>query len=359
MVDIFVVEDETIVAEAIMSKLKKARYNVVGSAERGEEAIEEISKLHPDIVLMDIQLAGEIDGIDTAALIHKTHKIPIIFLTAYVDAPTLERAKQVSPFGYLIKPFRERDMQATIEMALMRFRLEDELEATNMELDTFSYSVSHDLRSPLLIIEGFSRILLEEHFDSLDEDGQECVLRIRETVEYMESLIHNFLRLARINKDKLEIVPVSLSAIAEKILEKYAAAEPGRCVTWEVAPYLNANGDPHFLEICLDNLLGNAWKYTMKKKHACIEFNSINHGLQTVFFIRDNGSGFSMDQAKHLFAPFLRLHSKDEFPGTGVGLSTVQRIIRRHGGKIWFEAEVDKGATFYFTLPALLNEKYI
>jgi len=351
MIDIFVVEDETIVAEAIMSKLRKAGYNIVGSADRGKEAIKEVGKLHPDIVLMDINLAGEMDGIDAAVVIYETHRIPVIFLTAYADVQTLERAKQASPFGYLIKPFRERDMRVTIEMALMRFRLEDDLEATNRELDSFSYSVSHDLRSPLIMIEGFSRVLLEDHFDSLDEDGKECVLRIREAVEHMDHLIHDFLKLARISKDQLDVVPVSLSDIAEKILKKYALAEPERCVTWEIAPNLNAVGDPHFLEICLENLLGNAWKYTMKKEHVYIEFNSLVHGLQTVYFIRDNGAGFSMDKTEHVFTPLQRLHDQDEFPGTGLGLSIVQRIIRCHGGKIWFEAEVDKGATFYFTLP--------
>jgi len=351
MVAIFVVEDETIVAEAIMSKLKKAGYNVIGSADRGEEAIEEVGKLHPDIVLMDIHLAGEMDGVDTAAAIYETHNIPVIFLTAYADVETLERTKRVSPFGYLIKPFRERDMRATIEMALMRFRLEEELEAANRDLDSFSYSVSHDLLSPLLMIEGFSRVLLEEHFHLLDEDGKECVLHIRESVEHMDSLIHDFLRLARIGQDQLNIVSVSLSDIAEKILERYTIAEPERHVTWEVIPGMNAKGDPRFLEICLDNLLGNAWKYTQKKEDAYIEFNSLSHGLQTVYFIRDNGAGFSMDRAQHIFAPLQRLHSREEFPGTGLGLSIVQRILRRHGGKIWFEAEENKGTTFYFTLP--------
>jgi signal transduction histidine kinase len=176
----------------------------------------------------------------------------------------------------------------------------------------------------------------------------------------MDSLTNDFLRVARISEDQLDIVSLSLSDIAEKILERYAAAEPERCVTWEVAPHLNARGDAHFLEICLDNLLGNAWKYTRKKKQTCIEFNSVTHGLQTVYFIRDNGSGFVMDEAQHIFAPLQRLHPRDEFPGTGLGLSTVQRIIRRHGGKIWCEAAVDKGATFYFTLPPPSSyKKYI
>ena len=360
MIDIFVVEDEAIVSEAIMSKLRKAGYNVVGSADRGKEAIKEVGKLHPDIVLMDIHLAGEMDGIDAAVVIREIHRIPVIFLTAYADAETLERAKRASPFGYLVKPFRERDMRVTIEMALMRSRLEDDLEAANRELDSFSYSVSHDLRSPLIMIEGFSRALLEDHFDSLDEDGKECVLRIREAVEHMDNLVHNFLKLARISKDQLDVAPVSLSDIAEKILERYALAEPKRCVEWEVTPNLNAKGDLHLLEICLENLLGNAWKYTMKKEEASIEFNSLSHGLQTVYFIRDNGSGFSMDKAQQIFTPLHRLHDRNEFPGTGLGLSTVQRIIRRHGGKIWFEAEVDKGATFYFTLPPpSVSGKYI
>jgi light-regulated signal transduction histidine kinase (bacteriophytochrome) len=352
MIDIFVVEDETIVAEAIMSKLRKAGYNVVGTADCGDEAIKKVGKLYPDIVLMDIHLAGDMDGIDTALVIRETHHIPVIFLTAYADGETLERAKRASPFGYLVKPFRERDMRVTIEMALMRSRLEDELEAANRELDLFSYSVSHDLRSPLIMIEGFSRLLIEDHYDSLDEYGKECVLRIREAVEHMDQLIHDFLRLARISKDHLDVGPVSLSDIAEKILTKYALAEPERCVTWEVTPNLNAKGDPHLLEICLENLLGNAWKYTLKEEDASIEFNSLAHGLQTVYFIRDNGAGFSMDKAKNIFTPLQRLHTQDEFPGTGLGLSTVQRIIRRHGGKIWFEAGVDKGATFYFTLPS-------
>ena len=300
---------------------------------------------------MDIHLAGKIDGIQAAESISSQFHIPVIFLTAYADEQTIARAKDAGPFGYLVKPFRERDLHITIEMARERSRLEAELEAANRELDSFSYSVSHDLRAPLIAIDGFSRILEDTYAGYLPPDGIECINRIRQASVQMDRLIEDFLRLSRITRAPIQIAPLNISRLAEGILQDLASQHPDRAVRWNVEEGLQAFGDPGLSEIALKNLIGNAWKYTVNIKNAHIQVGSLMQGQSRVFYVKDNGAGFPMEKVNLLFIPLQRLHSHKEFPGNGIGLATVQRIIHRHGGRIWADGEVGKGATFYFTLP--------
>lgn len=346
-----IVEDEAIVAESIASKLRKFGYEVAGPVPTGEEAVRIAGEVRPDVVLMDIHLAGTIDGIDAAAEISKSYRIPVIFLTAYADDQTLERAKEAKPFGYLIKPFRERDLHATIRMAQERSRLESELEAANHELDSFSYSVSHDLRAPLIAIDGFSRILEESYLACLPPDGQECLQRIRQAATNMDTLVNDFLRLSRVTRAALVIGPIDISAMATEILEGLSEAHPDRNVAWTVEPELKVRGDKGLLLIAMQNLLGNAWKYSGKRSEAIINVGGVQRGSGITLFVKDNGAGFPPEKANLLFVPLQRLHSQEEFPGNGIGLATVQRIIFRHGGKIWAEGVPGSGATFWFTLP--------
>jgi PAS domain S-box-containing protein len=226
-----------------------------------------------------------------------------------------------------------------------------QLEAMNRELEAFCYSVSHDLRAPLRSIRGFSEVLLERYGSKVDARGQELLQRVCESSQIMDQLIEDLLKLSRITRVEIQRQPVNISALAESIVQELREADSSRVVEVVIEPGLKAEGDERLLHVVLDNLLRNAWKFTGKQANAHIEVGVIPTP-DYAFFIRDNGAGFDMTYAEKLFGVFQRLHSPDAFPGTGVGLAIVQRIVSRHGGRTWATGEVDKGATFYFTLPS-------
>ena len=225
-----------------------------------------------------------------------------------------------------------------------------ELEMVNKELESFSYSVSHDLRVPLRGIDGFSKALWEDYYEILTEDGQDYLRRIRAATQRMAELIDDLLSLARVTRIPLERRPVNLTALAEKVLAELQSQQTDRRVTFTIAKDLIVEGDRQLLQIALENLISNAWKFTSRKEDALIEVGMQNDAEEQVYFIRDNGAGFDMTYKNKLFGAFQRLHSSTEYPGTGIGLATVQRIIHRHGGRIWAESAVGKGTTFYFTI---------
>lgn len=225
-----------------------------------------------------------------------------------------------------------------------------QLEAINKELEAFSYSVSHDLRAPLRSIRGFSEVLLERYQEVLDERGREFLSRACESCVQMDRLIEDLLKLSRVGRSELSHQAVDLSELAGSILADLQAAEPDRKVQVKVTPGLQVVGDERLLRLALENLLRNAWKFTGGKPLAVIEFGRTEQP-EPAFFVRDNGAGFDMAYASKLFGVFQRLHTASEFPGTGIGLATVQRVISRHGGRTWAEGVVDQGSTFYFTLP--------
>jgi PAS domain S-box-containing protein len=224
------------------------------------------------------------------------------------------------------------------------------LAATNKELEAFSYSVSHDLRSPLRSIDGFSQALLEDYQEKLDDKGQDYLNRLRGASQKMGELIDGLLKLSRLTRSEMHLETVDMSALAEEITARLQETQPERRVKFVIDKGLAVNGDPQLLRALLENLLGNAWKFTSKNPKAKIEFSLDHNGDKKAYFIKDNGAGFDMNYAEKLFSVFQRLHDISEFPGTGIGLATVQRIINRHGGTIRAEGAVGKGATFYFTL---------
>lgn len=226
-----------------------------------------------------------------------------------------------------------------------------ELERANGELEAFSYSVSHDLRTPLRAIDGFSQALLEDYGEQLDDTAQDYLHRVRAGAQRMGSLIDDLLKLARVSRAEMKTEAVDLSRIAEEIVNELRHADPERQIAIKITSGLNAVGDPHLLRIALENLLNNAWKYTGKTRNPEIEFGMRVQQGEPCFFVADNGAGFDMAYASKLFGAFQRLHDSKDYAGTGVGLATVQRIIHRHGGHIWAEAAVNEGAVFYFTLP--------
>lgn len=241
-----------------------------------------------------------------------------------------------------------RRMNAELEQRVMeRTR---QLENANRELESFAYAVSHDLRAPLRSLSGFSQILRESSPEGLDEKSQHYLQRIQDAAQRMSSLIDDLLGLSRISRIELVARPVSLSQISADAAAALRERCPEHRVELEIAPNMNVNGDPRLLRIAMDNLLGNAWKYTGPTPHPRVSVGVQPGEHGPVYFVRDNGVGFDMAYAGKLFAPFQRLHAESEFSGSGIGLVTVQRIVARHGGRIWAEAAPGKGATFYFTL---------
>jgi len=226
-----------------------------------------------------------------------------------------------------------------------------QLEAANKELEAFAYSVSHDLRTPLRSIDGFGQILMEEHASQLDENGKDYLHRVRQGAQRMGQLIDDLLDLSRVSRAEMTVQQVNLSQMAQRIAGDLRDSDPQRHVNFAVAEGIEARGDGRLLRIVLENLLGNAWKYTSKHPTALIEFGQMQTDKRNVLFVRDDGAGFDSQFVHKLFGVFQRLHKTSDFPGTGIGLATVQRIVHKHGGDIWVKGEVEKGATFYFTLP--------
>jgi PAS domain S-box-containing protein len=254
----------------------------------------------------------------------------------------------ISPDTYSLSIIRDitehRKAEEVVEKA------NAELAAVNRDLEAFSYAVSHDLRAPLRHIEGFTTAILEDHAASFDETAKDYFQRVTSASRRMSQLIDAMLNMARLTRTELRENTVDLSALAEVAVYELRKKDPDRQVKFIIAKDIKACGDISLLRVVFENLLGNAWKFSAKQPSTTIEFGSTQMGGREVYFVRDNGAGFPMAFADRLFTPFRRLHTESEFPGIGIGLATVQRIIHRHGGRIWAEGEVEKGATFYFTL---------
>lgn len=489
---ILVVEDESIVAFNLQQRLSMLGYDVPAIAVSGQESIDLVAQTRPDLVLMDIHIQGDMDGIEVAAKLRETHAVPVIYLTAYSEDSTLERARKTQPYGYLLKPFSERELHATIQMAFERHRLENELndsrrllqqaldaaslgvmeldKATSnitpsprtadligwphdqpltltdliarvdaaerdaiaaklhnclndlrhfseefrvlaegttprwikidaghvsdrrvtgvvqdvserkqselrlktlneslenlvtartdqlnqslKELEAFSYSVAHDLRAPVRAIIGLSEMLVQTQPTRFDQEGIELIQRIAATGQRMRALIDALLHMARLNQVPMQLRVVDISSMASEIASQLMESEPQRVAEVRVSPKLEALADPTLVRALLDNLMRNAWKFCSRSKITRIDVGAKSVGGETVFFVRDNGCGFDMASADRLFGPFQRLHREDEYAGTGIGLTIVQRIVMRHGGRVWAFSEPGLGAAFHFTLSA-------
>jgi PAS domain S-box-containing protein len=495
---ILIVEDEGIEALDLQHRLTGLGYTAPDIVSSGEEAVIKAEETQPDLILMDIMLHGGMDGVTAAGRIHARFDIPVIFLTAYADDDTLRRAKATEPYGYLVKPFKEKDLHISIDMALYKHKMERklkesekwlsttlssigdaviatdknelitfmnpvaegltgwklenavhkkltevftvinmdtrkpvenpiarviregvavglanhtiliardgtempiddsaapirddrgniiglvlvfrditerkraeeeirkvnaelelrvfertaELEAANKELEAFAYSVSHDLRAPLRAVDGFTRMLLDKYEPRLDAEGKRICSVISESAREMGKLIDDLLSFSRVGRTALRPSAVDMATLAKAVFLEVTNPGDRERIDFHVGPLPSVVGDPTLIRLVWMNLLSNTVKFSSKKERAVIEVGAEQRDGECVYSVRDNGAGFDMRYVNKLFGVFQRLHSTKEFDGTGVGLAIVQRIILRHGGRVWAEGETGKGATFHFT----------
>ena len=500
---VLIVEDQGIVATDIKRCLEDAGFEVTGLAGSMDEAIREVSASRPDLVLMDIRIKGDADGIEVAKYLRLHFELPVVYLTAHDDRDTLERAKRAEPVAYLIKPFKPVELINTVELAIKRSRADQqvrererfflsvmdaigdgvltadsegrvrfmnraaeeltgrrqedaldqpavnivrvvndpagdrerfralvhldnareadtggeyrvvtpngadrwltikaasispagsdairvvvmqditrrkrtdleirrlnqelrahltELKSLNKELESFNYSISHDLRAPLRHINGFTKILLEKSDLNLPAEAIGYLEHVRRGAVKMGRMVDELLELSRMSRKEPSRQVTKLNALVEDVLLELTMEAQGREVEWRIRELPSADCDPVLTRQVFANLLANALKFTRGRTPPVIEVGHTYSGGRTILFVRDNGVGFRMEYADKIFGVFQRLHRAEDYEGTGIGLATVHRIVQKHGGRIWVDAEPDKGATFYFTLEPAPNEQTV
>jgi signal transduction histidine kinase len=361
---LLIVDDDAAQMQALASTLEIEGYAPAAftSAAKALEALRESSF---ELVLTDLTMP-QMDGIEFLEAAHRIDpEIIGIVMTGHGSIDTAVAAMRAGALDYILKPFTLAMIRPVLERALTvrRLRVENlqlrqaqeehtrQLKDANTELEAFSHSVSHDLRAPLRSMHAFARMLADEYGTALDERGRGYIQRVLGSTERMENLVEDMLRLSHVNAMELRRIGVDLSQLARTIVDDLASREAERHVETQITAGLRCEADPRLLRIALENLIGNAWKFTRKVARARIEIGAVLHEGVQQYFVRDNGAGFNSEYAQDMFAPFRRLHTANEFPGTGVGLSIVQRVIRRHGGSVWADGSVGRGATFYFTIP--------
>jgi DNA-binding response OmpR family regulator len=385
------IDDSPTYLEALSTALRGEGYEVT-QVPSGKDGLDRLAQESFDCVIVDLVMP-EIDGIEVCRRVcrmsHLLEQPMVIILTARETRDEMTRGLEAGADDFVgkssdvtvlkarvrallrRKSFQEEnrrireqllrkemeaaEARAAHELAEARASLAERLERTNKELEAFSYSVSHDLRAPLRSIDGFSKLLFEDYADQLDEKAQHYLHRVREAAQRMGHLIDDLLQLSRVGRSDLRRKPVDLAGVARAVMadliHAHRGANPEALRQVIIPEEVPADCDPRLLRIVLENLLGNAWKFTWQTVEPVIEFGFTPGDADMIYFVKDNGAGFSMDYADKLFTPFQRLHKESHFPGTGIGLATVQRIVDRHGGRVWAEAEVDRVATFFFTLP--------
>ena len=362
---LLIVDDERALMQALCDTLRERGYETVGLTS-GREALTALRNRPFDVLLADLMMP-EMDGISLlrAALDEDPNLVGVI-MTGQGTVETAVEAMKSGALDYILKPFRLSAIMPVLNRALgvRRLRLQNSelerrvhertaaLEAANRELEAFSYSVSHDLRAPLRRLDSYSSILMEDFADQIPAEAQELLDRIVANARRMRELIDALLRFSRLSQQPLTKEPVDVAALVEDVLAELRGEEINRQADVTVEALPGAVGDASLVRQVFFNLLSNAFKFTRDPAATRIRVGSLQENGETVYFVEDNGTGFDMDHAGKLFGVFQRLHPTDTFEGTGIGLSIVHRIVQRHGGRIWAEAAVDEGATFFFTLPS-------
>jgi signal transduction histidine kinase len=336
--------------DEMISLMKKKGFEstkMVIQADKGKKIMDEISATVDDIKAEETRLLAQ-----RTSKVHAFSRYSKIVIEWGWSLATVLLVLTGSLLSRNIAKSEAKIIKLSQDLAARNLRLE----SANKEMEAFSYSVSHDLRAPLNTISGFSEILNEHYGDKLDAEGRDYLNRIKNGSNRMGQLITDLMRLSHISRQTIDRMDCDLSSLASTIIDNIREAAPRRSVEVVIAEGLRAVVDPNLIKIALTNLLNNAWKFTSKTEHARIVFGALEKEAQTVYFIKDNGAGFDPAYAEKMFLPFQRLHSKEEFEGTGIGLAIVERIISRHEGRIWAEGEVGKGATMYFTLGQVTGE---
>jgi signal transduction histidine kinase len=368
------VEDEQITRDTVAALIAR-RYPQVSLtlALDGAQGLGLFQEIKPDLVLTDIKMPI-MHGIEMSRQIRMlAPETPIIVTSAHGDMDFFIESIEIGISRYVMKPIDVDRLFAALDETMVKLRLErelkaqqqavlvlnqhlqaraSELEIANRDLESFSYTVSHDLRTPLTNINGYCQVILEIFGGRLEPQCKEFVEVIFKETILMNDLIKTLLDFSRLSRTDLARSATDLSELALTTASSLLARDPERRVSFTIQPGLMADCDPNLVRVVFDNLLGNAYKYSALKDEVLIEVGLRDDGTGPTFFVRDNGAGFDMEQASRLFVPFQRLHSESDFQGFGIGLATVQRIIERHGGRVWAEGVPDQGASFFFTLPA-------
>lgn len=372
---ILIVDDDADFVESLEEILESRDFHTI-VAHNKKQALEKISENNISVAILDLVLPDSPGIALISSLKQQNENCVCIILTGHADVDSAVEALKSGAFQYIQKPVHPEELLEVLDRAFNIVQLKEEkaasdralksykeqleelvefrtaeLESANKELEAFCYSVSHDLRAPLRTIHGFSSALREDFIDQLGDEGKDFLTRIEKAALRMEGLIENFLSLSRMTQQEMVYKPVSLTEIAENVCRQLDETNTNRDINVTIQSNLSGYGDESMLRIALENLFSNAYKFTAKNSQTHIEFGLQPNNKQARFFIKDDGVGFNVKQKDKLFAPFQRLHAPEDFPGSGIGLATVQRIIHRHGGRIWAEPGNDKGAIFYFTLP--------
>jgi two-component system sensor histidine kinase/response regulator len=369
-VNILVVDDDSTKRFALKTILAPLGENVV-EASSGADGLRQLLRQEFAVVLLDVRMPM-MDGFETAQLIRqrpRSELTPIIFVTALDQAETdMGRGYDLGAVDFVFAPVVPAILRAKVAVFVELYRAQQELRryrsqlevlveerttaltAINRELEAFSYSVSNDLRAPLLAFDGMSKALLEDYGTKLDKKAKDYLLRMRRASQRMTSVFDGLQSLFRLTSGEIHREPIDITGLAKEVVREIRAEEPSRKVKVEIVEGIKGSGDKRLVRILLANLLNNAWKFTASEKEPRIEVGTeIVDGASRVY-VRDNGVGFDMIYAHRLFGAFQRLHSQSDFEGAGIGLATARRIINRHGGRIWAEGAVGEGATFYFVL---------
>lgn len=360
---ILIVDDEEPHRRLLSTALGRSGHVAIGVG-NGQEALAVLREGGFALIITDLKMPG-MDGISLLRSARALDPDLVgIVMTGHGSIASAVESMRAGAQDYILKPFDLKNLLQVVSRAyaMRELMIENkqllqsvrrqaqDLEAANRELDAFSYSVSHDLKGPLQAISGFSRLLIEGYRDALDPAARRYLEFIQGETQRMSEITEDLLMLAQVTGAEISSEPLDLSAIAEGVVAGLAHRHPERRCVVEIQPGLTAKGDARLLTIALENLLGNAWKFTGKRADARIEFGAVAQAGRREYYVRDNGVGFDMQHGVKLFTPFHRQHDATQFEGTGVGLSIVKRIVERHGGRVWAEAAPDAGATFYFSL---------
>ncbi len=362
---LLIVDDEIAQMTALCHTLQDENYTTIGFSS-SREALTALRTQEFDIVLTDLMMPN-IDGITLLTAAQEIDPdLVCIVMTGHGAVETAVRAMQAGALDYIQKPFKLRQMLPVLSRAMTIRRLRRsnrelerrvrqhtvQLEAANKELEAFSYSVSHDLRAPLRAIAGYADFLSKEYRADFRPDAQHAVDGILTASQRMSELISDLLELAHLSRQKLHMTRIHTIKLVKEVLNDLQHEHANRTLDIRIGELPECDGDESLIKQVFVNLLSNAFKFTLHREHPVIEISGLQQGDEAIYAVRDNGAGFDMSHADKLFGVFQRLHTANEFEGTGIGLSIVQRIVGKHGGRAWAEGTVGDGATFYFSLPA-------